>query len=339
MTGFVETDNRAVPQVNTILTLRDHLGAVRARSGIARNQYKINPGLYCVGFPSSESPVLVTANYKLSFDALRKELTTLDVWILVVDTRGINVWCAAGKNTFSTDELALQVQRSGLNRIVSHRELILPQFSASGIASYKLNKKCGFKAIFGPLRAGDVLQFLENGKKADEQMRTVTFSFYERLVLIPVEVVLIWKIFIFLTLFSFIISGINQNIYSLQAAWVRGLTATGATLSGILTGALFTPLLLPWIPGRQFWYKGAVVGIFSAFTYVLLAMPKAGILESTGLWFWIVAVASYTAMNFTGATPYTSLSGVEKEMRKGIPAQLTCIALALACWITAPFFT
>jgi len=91
-----------------------------------------------------ESPVLVTANYKLSFDALRKELAGLAIWILVIDTRGINVWCAAGKSTFSDDEIALQVQRAGLDKIVSHRELTLPQFGASGVASHKLKRKCGF---------------------------------------------------------------------------------------------------------------------------------------------------------------------------------------------------
>ncbi|MBT8353726.1 MAG: hypothetical protein KJO60_04325 [Desulfofustis sp.] len=68
--------------------------------GIARTTYKVNPGLYCVGTPSEDSPVLVTANYKLSFDTLRFNLQGEDLWILVVDTRGINVWCAAGRGHF-----------------------------------------------------------------------------------------------------------------------------------------------------------------------------------------------------------------------------------------------
>ena len=127
MDNFVGTPAGSVPKVHTALTFRDHLGTVRARVGIARNQNKVNPGLYCVGTPSSDSPVLVTANYKLSFDMLRKELSGINAWVLVVDTRGINVWCAAGKKTFNADEIALQVQRAQLTEIVSHRELILPQ--------------------------------------------------------------------------------------------------------------------------------------------------------------------------------------------------------------------
>ena len=183
-----------MPQVKTALGFRDHLGSARARAGVARNQYKVNPGLYCTGAPGSESPVFVTANYKLSFDSLRRELAGLDAWILVVDTRGINVWCAAGKGTFSDDEIALQVKRTGLARIVSHRELILPQFAATGVAAYKLKKKCGFIGIFGPLRAKDIRNFIRNNKQADETMRAVTFTFAERLVLVPVEILLIWKI-------------------------------------------------------------------------------------------------------------------------------------------------
>ena len=326
-----------VPQVKTNLSFRDHLGTVRARIGIARNQYKVNPGLYSVGSPSKESPIFVTANYKLSFDVLRKELDNLDAWILVADTRGINVWCAAGKGTFSAEEIALQVQRAGLLNIVSHRELILPQLGAAGVASHKLKKLCGFQGVFGPLKAGDIQQFMSNGRKADETMRSVTFTFGERLVLVPVEVMLVWKIFAFVSATIFILSGIGPEIYSLQSAWARGLTALGATIVAILTGAVATPVLLPWIPGRQFWLKGVIAGAFTGMLYLFTIMTESGISEKLGIWFWIVGAASYMAMNFTGATPYTSLSGVEKEMRKGLPVQGIAILLGLFLWIAAPF--
>ncbi len=319
------------------MNLRDHLGTLRARIGIARNQYKINPGLYCAGNPVPDSPVFVTANYKLSFDALRKEMKGLDAWILVADTRGINVWCAAGKGTFSADEVALQVQRTGLDRIVSHRELILPQFAATGIASHELNKKCGFKGTYGPLRAEDLPQFITNGKQADETMRSVTFTMWERLVLVPVEIALIWKIFALVTIAIFILSGIGTEIYSLQTALNRGTNAAGATFFAILAGALVTPALLPWIPGRQFWFKGLLIGGLAGLVYVMLLTVNSNLFENFSLWLWITATTSYMAMNFTGATPYTSLSGVELEMRKGLTIQIIGTLIALVLWIAAPF--
>jgi hypothetical protein len=337
--GFVDTPVGPVPKVSTTLSLRDHLGTVRARVGVARNQYKVNPGLYCVGDASASSPVFVTANYKLSFDALRKELTSIDAWILVTDTRGINVWCAAGKGTFSADEVALQVQRARLAEIVSHRELILPQFAATGVASHTLNKLCGFKGIFGPLRAEDIPRFLENGKEADELMRTVTFSLDERLILVPVEIALVWKPFAIVLFVIFLLSGISPEIFSIQAALARGSNAAMATVLAILAGALATPLLLPWIPGRQFWLKGVLAGAIVGLVYVYAGMDGKGIIEKSGLWLWIAAAASYMAMNFTGATPYTSLSGVEKEMRRGLPVQCAGVLGALALWIAAPFIS
>ena len=76
--------------------------------------YTVNPGLCRVGNPDDASPALVTANYKMSFDRLRKELSGLDAWIMVLDTKGINVWCAAGKGTFGTEEAVRKIGEVGL---------------------------------------------------------------------------------------------------------------------------------------------------------------------------------------------------------------------------------
>ena len=335
--GFVETAAGAVPRVRTTPSWRDRLGTARARLGIARNQYKINPGLYCVGNPTPVSPVLVTANYKLSFDALRGELSGLDAWILVADTRGINVWCAAGKGTFSADEIALQVTRARLSEIVSHRQLILPQLSAPGVAGRQLRKKCGFTGVFGPVRAADLHRYLANDRQADEAMRSVSFHLGERLVLVPVEIALIWKIFALVTIAIFLLSGIGPGLYSPAAALSRGLTAAGATTVAILAGALATPVFLPWIPGRQFWCKGVLAGSLAGLAYLYLFGNGGSVAESIGLFSWIVATSSYMAMNFTGATPFTSLSGVEKEMRRGLPVQIVGVCLALLLWLASPF--
>ena len=326
-----------MPRVKTTMTGRDRFGTVKARTGIARTNYKVIPGLYCVGTPGPESPVIVTANYKLSFDALRKELAGIDAWILVVDTRGINVWCAAGKGTFSTEEVAFQVKATHLAEVVSHRELILPQLAATGVAAYELKKKCGFRGVFGPIQAAHIPRFLRNGKQADETMRAVTFTLRERLALVPVEIWLLWKLLLIVLLVIFVLSGIDPDVYSLAATWTRGSAAAVATLLAILAGAMATPILLPWIPGRQFWLKGMQVGALTGIAAVLLSSGRTSIIGDLGLWVWTVVITSYLAMNFTGSTPYTSLSGVEKEMRRGLPLQIGGAALALVLWVAAPF--
>ena len=105
--------------------------------------YTIDPGLYALGRPDEHSPVLVTANYKMSFDRLREALPGMNAWILVLDTKGINVWCASGKGTFGTEELVGRLESNGLSRVVAHRELILPQLSGPGIAAHLVKKLSG----------------------------------------------------------------------------------------------------------------------------------------------------------------------------------------------------
>ncbi len=260
----------------------------------------------------------------------------MSLWILVVDTRGINVWCAAGKQSFSAEEVAYQVQNAKLDQLVSHRELILPQLAASGVAVRDLKKLCGFKGRFGPILASVLPAFLKTGK-ADETMRTVTFSLRERAVLIPLEICMLWKqLLIAFTLF-FLISGISPEIFSFEAALDRGIILILTTFAAITSGAVITPLLLPWIPFRQFWLKGTVVGGIAGLLLLIPGESTVNGVEKLALFLWITGCSAFLAMNFTGSTPFTSLSGVEKEMRRGLPLQIGATTLALLFWLAGPF--
>ncbi len=254
----------------------------------------------------------------------------------MVDTRGINVWCAAGKKTFTAEEVAYQVRSAQLDKIVSHRQLILPQLSANGVAARDLKKLCGFTGRFGPILASKLPEFLKTGK-ADETMRTVTFSLKERFVLIPLEICMLWKQLLVAFVLFFILSGVSPGFFSLAAALDRGSILMLATLVAITSGAIISPLLLPWIPFRQFWLKGAVIGGLAALALLFPGEPSVNRLEKLALFLWIIGCSSFLAMNFTGSTPFTSLSGVEKEMRRGLPLQIGATMLALIFWVIAPF--
>ena len=337
VSDFVETPVGSIPRVETTLKVQDRAGIIRARLGILRDGYRVAPGLYTAGLPGVESPVLVTANYKLSFDSLRRELASFDAWILVLDTRGVNVWCAAGKKTFSTEEVIRQVNRTGLDRVVSHRELILPQLGAPGVSAQAIKKGCGFKVVWGPIRARDLQKFLTNGCEADTKMRQLTFYIGERTILIPVEISLIIKPSLAILLGLFVLSGISPDIFSFSAAWFRGLNGVVAYLFGILAGAVAVPILLPWLPMRQFYIKGILAGLVAGIFVILILGAKITRLESLTLILLTTAVSSYAAMNFTGATPFTSPSGVEKEMRQAIPLQIIAVAVAMVIWVAATF--
>ena len=138
------------------LTAADHRDLFLARIGIRRNDYRVPPGLYRLGNPDKESPVFVSANYTLSFDALRSALKGINSYILVLDTHGVNVWCAAGKRTFGTRELLRRIEAVKLGEVVSHRKLILPQLGASGVAAHEIKKYSNFTVEYGPVRAEEV---------------------------------------------------------------------------------------------------------------------------------------------------------------------------------------
>ena len=211
--GFISTDAGQVPKIKTNLQIQDHLGTLGARLGFTRNDYRIAPGLYAVGEPGSDAPVMVTANYKLSFDHLRRHLTGMQAWVLVLDTRGINVWCAAGKGTFGHQEVVRRVQAVRLSKVVTHRKLILPQLGAPGVSAQKVKQGCGFEVVWGPVRAQDLSAFLKAGRKAPAAMRRVTFSMKERMVLVPVEVYLIRKPFMWMLLAIFVLSGLGRHFF------------------------------------------------------------------------------------------------------------------------------
>jgi len=338
--GQLDTPAGAVPQVCTGLSLSDRVGTLKVRSRIGRFSYSVPPGLYGVGEPSAESPVFVSANYKLSFDHLRAALTGIDGWILVLDTKGINVWCAAGKGTFGTDELAARIEASRLHKVISHRTVIVPQLGAPGVAAHTVRERTGFRVIYGPVRATDIPAFLSADMRATPNMRRVRFGVLDRLVVVPVELT-IWLGPALVLMAAFVaLSGISRSGYDLSTALSQGCRAVVLLLAAFVTGLVLTPLLLPWLPGRAFSLKGAVLGLPVALgvTWLVLAPAGAGASVWTEAAAWLLLVpacSAFLAMNTTGASSITSLSGVRKEMRIALPLQIACGVIGLALWLVA----
>ena len=335
--GQVEPPAGPVPRVHSRIGSRDLLGRWRVRWGIGRDRYRVAPGLYALGAPDGSAPVLVTANYKMTFDVVRRDAAGLDAWILVLDTRGINVWCAAGEGTFGTAEVIRRVTESRLAEVVSHRQLILPQLGAPGVAAHEVRKGCGFSVAYGPVRARDIRPFLDAGMEASPMMRKVVFPTMDRLVLTPVEITGLLRPAGWAAVGLFLLAGIGPGIFSLGAAWERGFAAVAALAAGILAGAVITPVFLPWLPGRAFSVKGGLAGGVLAACAVMWQRGSLEASAALALLLAMTAVSSFVAMNFTGATPFTSPSGVEKEMRRALPVQAGLTMLAGLLWVVGPF--
>ena len=362
--GTIHTPSREIPQVSTKLTRADFWGAVKVRWLIGRNNYKVDPGLYATGNPDESSDVFVTANYKLSFDHLRKNLYDINAWILVLDTKGVNVWCAAGKGTFGTLELVRQIKETRLSQIVNHRKIIVPQLGAVGVSAHQVKNLTsnnqegkpnnveavifnsititeglrieeGFRIIYGPVRAEDIKAFLQNKYKSTDEMRKVTFDLSDRIKLLAVDIVYVrYKLFAAFAVI-FLLSALSPQGFSLIQAIDKGLFAMLLITLAYFTGILITPILLPYIPLRMFAAKGMISGFFLSILLVISGKLGLGYFEIAAWLLLLPAISSFMTMNFTGASTFTSLSGVKKEMKIFVPVQISMVSIGLILYVVS----
>ena len=341
ITGTIDTPTGPVPQIDTSLNWTDHIGTWKSRWGIRRMQYWVKPRLYAVGNPTTDSSVMVSANYKMSFDRLRSALRGIDAWILVLDTKGVNVWCAAGKGTFGTDELIRQIGTTRLPEIVSHNRLIVPQLGAPGVAAHEVQRRAGFRVVYGPVRAEDIPAFLQTDMKATPRMRRVEFPLVDRLAVVPVEVVQSSKWALLIAAAFLLLGGLGPAGYSWSQVFSTGLAYAVLFLLAYAFGTIIAPALLPWLPGRPLALKGlwtglglcAMAGIWKWQT----DSASIGSLEMMALALVILATTSFTAMKFTGSTTYTSLSGVRREMCVAVPLQIATSVIGMVLWTVSRF--
>jgi hypothetical protein len=173
-------------------------------------------------------------------------------------------------------------------------------------------------------------------------MRLKTFTARERIALIPLELVSAMKVGVIVLLLLFLIAFLGRIGEGWTNAFHHGLFSAAAILTAILVGAVFTPLLLPWLPGRAFSVKGLCLGILSVLILLVFGwgdwVTWADRLEILAWLFIVPAASAFLAMNFTGASTYTSLSGVRKEMRRAIPLQISACIVGFGLWLGSLFF-
>ena len=304
---------------------------IKSRISAFRMEYAVSPGVYALGNPDEKSDVFASANYKLSFDILRRELSGMNAWILVLDTKGINVWCAAGKGTFGTDELVGRIMMHNIEKIVSHKRIIVPQLGAPGIDAAEVQRRTGFRVSYGPVRASDIREYISSNYRASKEMRRVKFTFIDRLILTPIELNPVIKKLPVLALAVLLAGGIQPEGILYKSMLTDGLPMLLLLIFSILGGVFITPVLLPFIPFKSFAAKGWVA------TAVITALSFAFIpyLRPQNIYFTIFgmlifpAFSSYLALQFTGASTYTSISGVVKEIKYSMPFYKLSIAISV----------
>lgn len=295
------------------LNFKDRFDHFKIRLGIKRDHYKIKPGLYAIGQPNESSDVLVTCNYKLTVDHVRSNLKK-DYYVLVIDTEGINVWCAAGKGKFGTAELIYALRHYGLASHVNHKDLILPQLGAPGIQAHLVTQVTGYHIKYGPIRIQDVDVYTVDYKKTKE-MTKIDFSLNERLLLTPIEIKrsLIGVIPVFLLSYLPFFSLTHVMMY----------------ITSALMGTLVFPIILPMRPFKMFYKNGIMLSLIANLYFLMSTFN----LVTLGFYFLVAMYSGLLALNFTGSTTFTSLSGVEKEMTTAVKVIVNTAIMSLVVMV------
>ena len=143
--------------------------------------HRARTGLLAIGNPGRDAPVLLTGNYTETIRQMRRALAGQDVWLLCANSKGINVWCAAGGGHLTHHDVISALRTSGVEEKVDHRELILPQLAATGVERTVITERTGWETRWGPARLEDLPAFLARGRRVHKGERFMRFPLGERL--------------------------------------------------------------------------------------------------------------------------------------------------------------
>ncbi|MFX1439422.1 MAG: methyltransferase domain-containing protein [Promethearchaeota archaeon] len=303
----------------------------------------IEPGLYKSGNPTKESPVVVTANYELTYYTVMRALAKdrLNAWLLVCDTNGINVWCAARGIHFNSDDVVQMIRLTGLREVVNHNELILPQLSAAGMDPRMIQKRTGFRVRYGPVRIHDLSKWLALNKARPKprEMATVTFKLRERMEQsvshIPfLFAALLWKpLALFLGLLWIVNIGSILVLPTLFGAvlsvTIALLLVFGQFLLALIGNAFTLGLVFPILPskGNSFWRRGlGFAAITLPIAFVIMMVLQ---IHWTTIIVWMVAqfvMATSLTMDFSGMTSVSD----PKVIRQEYPNMILTLKIGMA---------
>ncbi|MFW9805501.1 MAG: methyltransferase domain-containing protein [Candidatus Thorarchaeota archaeon] len=290
----------------------------------------IAPGLYISGNPSGASPVVVTANYELTYYTVMRALVKdgIDAWVLVCDTDGINVWCAARGTHFHTNDVVEMMHLTHLDEVVNHREIILPQLSAAGMNPREIHQRTGFRARYGPVRIQDLGKWLEleKPKPKPREMATVTFNLRERMeqtvahipfllaVLLGRPLAVIFgSIFLIDVVATLLVQSISAQVITISVGIVLLIIQLFIALVG---NAFVLGLIFPILPAKEnsFYLRGLGLAAITLPVAVLLMFILGA--HWTEYIVWLIAqfvIAISLTMDWSGMTSISNPKVIERE--------------------------
>jgi len=122
----------------------------------------VTEGIYEIGAPDENSPVLITTNFSLTYFIVSGEIegSRVPSWLLIMDTEGLSVMTAWAAGKFVGDAVGMFVKKSGITEKISHRKIIIPGYAAS-ISGDMEEELPDWEVLIGPRDASLIPKFLK----------------------------------------------------------------------------------------------------------------------------------------------------------------------------------
>jgi acetyl-CoA decarbonylase/synthase complex subunit gamma len=122
----------------------------------------VTQGIYEIGSPGKDSPVLVTTNFSLTYFIVSSEIegSRIPSWLLIMDTEGLSVMTAWAAGKFSGDAVGMFVKKCGIADKIAHKKVVIPGYAA-GISGEMEEELPDWEVIVGPRDASLIPKFLK----------------------------------------------------------------------------------------------------------------------------------------------------------------------------------
>ncbi len=270
-----------------------------------RRTFSIEPGLYFTGKEyDMNTPMIVTCNYHMTVFLVWRKMRRIPVRVLVIDTKGINVWCSAGKGQFNAQEILKQLAKYPKEILTNEAklQLILPKLSLSGVKLSDL-RPYDIDPIIGPIYLEELPAFLTKRPFKNSIDSHYKFDLRDRLfTLIPT--------FIQFTVYL----GIGAIVLLAIHLWLN----TGIWWQVIPIGLTITTiyiLMFPWLPTKSFAKKG--ISLFFILSALFVAiLNHYGIHRVLDWVFYVsftVGASLFFSLYYTGNSGVSNYSEVRRE--------------------------
>ncbi len=307
------------------LAWRDYLKAGICWADAFKWTYAVEPGLYYTGASyDPDAPLLVTSNYHLTVFLVVRRIRAFKARLLVVNTDGINVWCAAGKGQFSKAQIHEQLARYDREVLTQSDRLtlVLPKLCFSGVDRQALKKE-KIRPVVGPIYAKDLPAYLSKPGLKNCNDDRVVFGLRSRL-------------------FTWLPGFLQALRYSLVLAltlWALdplfGIAVPVlpiVTLMAVLATAY--PIVFPWLPGKRFAVKGLwLAAAIVAGLGVLGALGRISPMGMVTATLFTFATALFFAQLYTGNSAVSNYTRVRQEIARFLPVYVLLYVVCFAAFI------